>query len=226
VLTSDPRVVPAARSLPFLTYDEASELAYFGAQVLHPRAMKPAQMSHSMAVRVKNSYNRTADGTVIQSSRDLSDSLLTSIVIKRGISVVDIVSTRMLGQFGFLARVFQVFKENEISVDVVATSEISVSISLDVDRFVGKAEEDTEVLLSHFEGWADVSLRKGLSIISLICNIGRSSEILELVFRCLREQGINVQMISQGASKTNISLIVESECVDGAVRAIHDRFFK
>jgi len=227
VLTSDPHIVPSAHPLPVLTYDEASELAYFGAQVLHPRAMKPAMLSeHAMAVRVKNSYNRLASGTVIQPKRDLSETLLTSIVVKRGISVVDIVSTSMLGQFGFLARVFQVFKENRISVDVVATSEISVSISLDVDRYMGEQEDNNkETLLSQFEGWADVSLRKNLSIVSLICNIDRSSEILEVVFRCLREQNINVQMISQGASKTNISLIVNDKQVNDAVTTIHNQFF-
>jgi len=227
VLTSDPHIVSAAQPLPALTYDEANELAYFGAQVLHPRAMKPAMLSqHGMAVRVKNSYNRMASGTVIQPKRDLSETLLTSIVVKRGISVVDIVSTSMLGQFGFLARVFQVFKENEISVDVVATSEISVSISLDVDRYMGEQEDNNaEALLSQFEGWADVSLRKDLSIISLICNIDRSSEILEVVFRCLRAQNMNVQMISQGASKTNISLIVNDKQVNDAVTTIHNQFF-
>ena len=229
VLTSDPRIVSSAQPLSVLTYEEASELAHFGAQVLHPRAMKPAMLSEdAMAVRVKNSYNREAPGTVIQSHRDLSDTLLTSIVIKRGISVVDIVSTRMLGQFGFLARVFEIFKENRISVDVVATSEISVSISLDADRYAGEEEEEehrTGHLLGQFAGWADVSLRRDLSIISLICNIQRSSEILEVVFRCLREKNINVQMISQGASKTNISLILHEAQADAAVTAIHDQFF-
>lgn len=227
VLTSDPRIVPTAQPLPILTYEEANELAYFGAQILHPRAMKPAMQSkHGMSVRVKNSYNRMAPGTVIQSTRDLSDTFLTSIVIKRGISVVDIVSTSMLGQFGFLARVFQIFKERRISVDVVSTSEISVSISLDVNRYSeNENDKEIETLVELFEGWADVSLRKDLSIVSLICNIQRSSEILEKVFKCLREQEINVQMISQGASKTNISLVVANDEVDTAVKAVHRCFF-
>lgn len=226
ILTSDPRIVPEARPLPVLTYEEANELAFFGAQVLHPRAMKPAAMSpNSMAVRVKNSYNRCSPGTLIKSNRELKDVLLTSIVIKRGISVVDVVSTSMVGQFGFLADVFEVFKRNKISVDVVATSEISVSITLDVDRFESQEEWSLETLKKAFENWAEISVRKDLAIISLICNIERTSEILEVVFRCLRELKINVQMMSQGASKTNISLIVDQRQVNKAVQTIHKCFF-
>eukprot|EP00210_Caulerpa_lentillifera_P009338 g8902.t1 len=226
ILTSDPRIVPEAKPLPLLTYEEANELAFFGAQVLHPRAMKPATMSmNSMAVRVKNSYNRESPGTLIQSTRNLKDVLLTSIVIKRGISVVDVVSTSMVGQFGFLADVFEVFKRNKISVDVVATSEISVSITLDVDRFENQKERSLDSLKSAFENWAEISVRKDLAIISLICNIERTSEILEVVFRCLRQLKINVQMMSQGASKTNISLIVDQQQVNKAVQTIHKCFF-
>lgn len=226
ILTSDPRIVPEAQPLPVLTYEEANELAFFGAQVLHPRAMKPAAMSpNSMSVRVKNSCNRCSPGTLIKSERELKDVLLTSIVIKRGISVVDVVSTSMVGQFGFLADVFEVFKRNKISVDVVATSEISVSITLDVDRFESQEEWSLETLKKAFEDWAEISVRKDLAIISLICNIERTSEILEVVFRCLRELKINVQMMSQGASKTNISLIVDQRQVNKAVQTIHECFF-
>jgi aspartate kinase len=130
VLTADPRVVDAARPVPHLTFEEATELAFFGATVLHPLAMQPAH-DCNVGVRVKNSYNRHAPGTVIREQRDMTDSLVTSIVMKSNVTLVDIVSTRMLGQFGFLAKVFKVFADNKISVDVVATSEVSVSLTLD-----------------------------------------------------------------------------------------------
>lgn len=130
VLTADPRVVQLARPVSELTFEEATELAFFGATVLHPLAMQPAA-DCNVGVRVKNSYNRGAPGTLISAGRDMAGSLMTSIVMKSNVTLVDIVSTRMMGQFGFLAKVFKVFEENKISVDVVATSEVSVSLTLD-----------------------------------------------------------------------------------------------
>ena len=168
VLTADPRAVPAARPVSELTFEEATELAFFGATVLHPLAMQPAHECN-VGVRVKNSYNRygqggqrgsngrlahrraslsmphpfqpctrhgpnasrQAPGTLISEERDMSNSLMTSIVMKSNVTLVDVVSTRMMGQFGFLAKVFKVFSDNKISVDVVATSEVSISLTLD-----------------------------------------------------------------------------------------------
>jgi len=132
VLTSDPRVVDGARPVSSLTFEEATELAFFGATVLHPLSMLPAvEHGVGMGVRVKNSYNRTAPGTLITAERDMSDVLVTSIVLKQHVTLVDIVSTRMLGQYGFLAQVFDVFYHQKISVDVVASSEVSISLTLD-----------------------------------------------------------------------------------------------
>eukprot|EP00889_Picochlorum_renovo_P003347 jgi/Picre1/30377/NNA_005741.t1 len=128
VLTSDPRIVDGARPVDFLTFEEATELAFFGATVLHPLSMQPAaEYCHdtTMGVRVKNSYNPLAPGTLISKERDMDDALVTSIVLKQHVTLVDIVSTRMLGQIGFLARVFEIFNNEGLSVDVVATSEVS-----------------------------------------------------------------------------------------------------
>ena len=130
VLTADPRIVEGAAPVPRLTFEEATELAFFGATVLHPLAMQPAQEC-GVGVRVKNSYNRAAPGTVISQARDMAHALVTSIVIKSNVTLVDVSSTRMLGQYGFLSKVFGIFAANKISVDVVATSEVSVSLTLD-----------------------------------------------------------------------------------------------
>lgn len=230
VLTSDPRIVERTQPITQLTYEEATELAYFGAQVLHPAAMQPAIRSGSLDVRVKNSYNRTAEGTIITAERDMSCVLVTSIVLKSNVTLVDISSTRMLGQYGFLAKVFDVFRDHRVSVDVVATSEVSVSLTLDPRRiWTDEEAEDGELppSMTHAFGQiAQLSVRRGLSIISLISNIQRSSELLARVFNVLQREGINVVMISQGASKTNISLVVP-DC-DGrrAVQALHVEFFE
>lgn len=133
VLTCDPNIHPNAKPVPYLTFDEAAELAYFGAQVLHPQSMRPAREG-DIPVRVKNSYNRRAPGTLITKARDMSKTVLTSIVLKSNITMLDIVSTRMLGQYGFLAKVFSIFEDLGISVDCVATSEVSISLTLDPSK--------------------------------------------------------------------------------------------
>ncbi|CAL5225186.1 g7969 [Coccomyxa viridis] len=227
VLTSDPRIVKEARPVPMLTFDEATELAFFGATVLHPSAMQPAMQVSSLDVRVKNSYNRKAAGTLISRDRDMTDVLMTSIVLKTDVTLMDIVSTRMLGQFGFLAQVFDVFRDNQISVDVVATSEISVSLTLDQSKIWERdlIEEEIQSLMSAFGDFAKVSCTHNVSIISLICNVAKTSSILERVFRVLGRESVNVKMMSQGASKTNISLIVADAEGRTVVQALHDEFF-
>ncbi|KAK9865888.1 hypothetical protein WJX84_003087 [Apatococcus fuscideae] len=227
VLTSDPRIVDRALPVPMLTYDEATELAFFGAQVLHPQAMQPALQSRRLAVRVKNSYNRRADGTVIVQQRDMANVLMTSIVLKSNVTLLDVVSTRMLGQFGFLSTVFGIFADNKISVDVVATSEISISLTLDPSKMWSRdlIDEELDALVLAFKGVAKASYQRNMSIISLICNVQRTSQILEKVFKVLGSEGINVKMMSQGASKTNISLVVGEEEARPAIAAIHREFF-
>ncbi|KHG00746.1 Aspartokinase 3, chloroplastic -like protein [Gossypium arboreum] len=186
---------------------EAAELAYFGAQVLHPQSMRPAREG-DIPVRVKNSYNPNAPGTLITGNRDMSKAVLTSIVLKRNVTMLDIVSTRMLGQFGFLAKVFSIFEDLGISVDVVATS------------------EELDHVVEELEKIAVVNLLQHRSIISLIGNVQRSSLILEKAFNVLRTNGVNVQMISQGASKVNISLVVNDNEAEECVRALHSSFFE
>ncbi|KAK6160471.1 hypothetical protein DH2020_003852 [Rehmannia glutinosa] len=175
VLTCDPSIHPGAKPVPYLTFEEATELAYFGAQVLHPQSMRPA-MDGNIPVRVKNSYNPKAPGTFITGNRDMTKALLTSIVLKQNVTMLDIVSTRMLGQFGFLAKVFAIFEDLGISVDVVATSEMYGS------------------------DWQ--------------------------AFSVFRRLNVNVQMISQGASKVNMSLIVNDSEAEQCVKALHYSFFE
>ena len=229
VLSADPRLAPAAVPVPFLTYEEATELAYFGAQVLHPQAMHPAiTAAQDLNVRVKNSYNIAAPGTLITRSRDMAGTLLTSVVRKGNVTLLDIVSTRMLGQYGFLAKVFTIMEANQISVDVVATSEVSVSLTLDPAKLWSRSLVGAELarLREEFAKFADVTVTTDAAILSLIGNVARSNEILERTFRALGAAGIAVKMISQGASKVNISLLVDDKDADRAVRALHAEFFE
>ncbi|KAJ4882910.1 hypothetical protein Rs2_33003 [Raphanus sativus] len=227
VLTCDPTIYKRATPVPFLTFDEAAELAYFGAQVLHPQSMRPAREG-GIPVRVKNSYNPKAPGTIITKTRDMTKTVLTSIVLKRNVTMLDIASTRMLGQVGFLAKVFSIFEDLEISVDVVATSEVSLSLTLDPSKLWSREliQQELDHVVEELEKIAVVNLSKGRAIISLIGNVQHSSLILERAFHVLRTKGINVQMISQGASKVNISLIVNDDEAEGCVEALHKSFFE
>lgn len=227
VLTCDPTIYSQAQPVPYLTFDEAAELAYFGAQVLHPQSMRPAREG-DVPVRVKNSYNPKAPGTLIKRARDMSEVLLTSIVLKRNVTMLDIVSTRMLGQFGFLAKVFSIFEDLGISVDVVATSEVSISLTLDPSKLWSREliQQELDRVVEELEKIAVVNLLQHRSIISLIGNVQYSSLILEKAFYVLRTNNVNVQMISQGASKVNISLIVNDDEAEKCVKALHYAFFE
>lgn len=227
VLTCDPNIYPHAEPVPYLTFDEAAELAYFGAQVLHPQSMRPAREA-DIPVRVKNSYNPNAPGTLITRARDMSKAVLTSIVLKRNVTMLDIASTRMLGQFGFLAKVFSTFEDLGISVDVVATSEVSISLTLDPSKLWSREliQQELDHVVEELEKIAVVNLLQRRSIISLIGNVQRSSLILEKAFHVLRTLGVNVQMISQGASKVNISLIVNDDEAEQCVKSLHKAFFE
>ena len=209
--------------------EEATELAFFGATVLHPLSMQPAADCENMGVRVKNSYNRTAPGTLISACRDMTDVLVTSIVLKQQVTLVDIGSTRMLGQYGFLERVFRVFNDQKLSVDVVATSEVSISLTLDPAKTLWERDlidEELDSLMAAFDGVAKASYRRGMSILSLICNVKRTAEILERVFHVLGREQVQVEMMSQGASKVNISLIIADTQAKHALRCLHKEFFE
>ncbi len=217
ILTTDPRIVPSATPVPIVSFEEASELAYFGAKVLHPRAILPA-MGKNIPVRVKNSYNPDHPGTVIIRNVEKQDSLITAITHKSDVTLVDIVSTRMLGQHGFLASVFIVFNSLKISVDVIATSEVSISLTID------KSEKITH-LNKELEKIAHVNIQTNKALISLIGNVERSTESLKMAFELFYKKKIDIEMISHGASKVNISFIIEQTHLEKTIRDLHQLFF-
>ena len=234
ILTADPRIVPKAKPVEIATYDEAAELAYFGEQVLHPRAMQPC-MKTGTPVLVKNSYNPEAPGTRIVSSieghggkksrtTDAKSAApkktpVRAITTKRNVTLVDIVSTRMLGQYGFLAEVFSTFARHSLSVDMVATSEVSLSLTLDAAHDLSSLKKDLSRI-------ASIDIKTGKAIITIIGDVRRSSEILARSFKTCEIIGVKTQMVSQGASKVNISFIVDDSEAAEVVKAIHMDFFE
>ncbi|WP_298738561.1 aspartate kinase [uncultured Treponema sp.] len=217
ILTTDPRIVKEARTVPEVTYEEAQELAMFGSQVLHPRSMVPVRKSGT-PVRVKNSYNIESNGTLIVETHSGKVPPVCAITSVKHVAIVDIVSNRMLGACGFLAHIFNNFLKWNISIDVIATSEVSVSCTVN-------GNENLDGLLEDLGKACDVSVRRNKAIVTVICDAAHSSAILASGFEALADEGINVQMISQGASKVNISVIVDDDESDRTVRVLHKAYF-
>ncbi len=222
ILTTDPRLVSSARHVPIVSFEEASELAYFGAKVLHPLSIRPA-MKTNIPVRIKNSYNRDHAGSLILAEiSDQDKKKVKAITVKENVTLVDIVSMRMLGQYGFLAKVFEIFERHQTSVDMVATSEVSVSLTVDHNR---RSEEGIAMVIDELVKFSRVSVEANKAIVSVICDINDSTEILAGAFSTLSKNGIPVEMISQGASKVNIGIVVSAENAHRALTLLHELFF-
>ncbi len=217
ILTTDPRVVKNAKPISEVTYEEAQELAMFGSQVLHPRSMLPVRKTGT-PVRVKNSYNIESEGTIIVENHSGKVPPVCAITTVKNITLIDIVSSRMLGAAGFLAHIFNNFLKWNISIDVIATSEVSVSLTVNTKK-------DLSGLVRDLEKAGEVTVRKAKYNVTIICYLAHSSTILASGFDALADEGINVQMISQGASKVNISMIVDDDQAEKTVQILHSAFF-
>ncbi|QTQ14003.1 aspartate kinase [Treponema parvum] len=217
ILTADPRICPDARPVPEVTYEEAQELAVFGSQILHPRSMVPC-LRTGTPVRVKNSYNIESPGSIIVAKHTQKTNPVCAITSIKNITLIDIVSTRMIGAAGFLAHIFNQFLKWNISIDVIATSEVSVSLTINT-------QTNLDGLVADLKKVADVNVKKGKAIIAIICDVASTSEILAQGFTALARNNINVQMISQGASKVNISFICNEDQSSDVVKILHKAFF-
>lgn len=216
LLSADPRIVPEARPVPQLSFAEASELAYFGAKVLHPKTLQPA-MERGIPVRVLNTARPDDPGSVVTASAPPTDAAwrVKSIASKKGVTAVTIASTRMLNAYGFLARVFEVFGRHHLVVDLVTTSEVSISVTLDDTARLEEA-------LAELEGIGRVEVRGGLAVVAVVGEgapgrVGLPGH----VFTLLGGVGIGVEMISQGASRVNLSFVVREDEADRSVRLLH-----
>jgi aspartate kinase len=216
VLTADPRVVPDARSIERLSYAEAAELAYFGAKVLHPRTIEPA-VARGIPVRILDSRNAHGASTVVGAESGGQRGSIKSIAHKSGISVVQITAARMLGSYGFLHALFEVFARHRTVVDVVTTSEVSVSLTLE-------QPDPRPALLADLERIGAVSVERDRAIVCVVGDgLHDSPGIAARVFEAVRE--INVFLISQGASRVNLTFVVEGGRVAEVVRRVHAAVF-
>jgi aspartate kinase len=217
VMTADPRVVKDVRTIPRLSYAEAAELAYFGAKVLHPKTILPAVV-RNIPVRICNSLDAGAPDTVVYFDAEMTPRTVKAIAHKAGVHIVHITSARMLGAYGFLRAIFEVFERHRTEVDIVTTSEVSVSISLDDDSSLDAIVED----LKHVGA---VKVEADRAIICIVGEGLRSTPgIAGRVFSTIRD--INVLLISQGASSINLTFVVEQRHAAEAVRRLHAAFFE
>jgi aspartate kinase len=216
LLTCDPRLVPGARVIDRLTFDEAAELAWFGAK-LHPRTLEPA-VEANVPVRVLNTHNPASPGTLITRRAGERRDGPRSVARKRGVTMVHVTSNKMLGAHGFLAKLFSVFEELKISVDLITTSEVSVSVTID-------ERHDIEELQTRLGKIADVELTDNQCIVAvvgenLMADARTGARVLEAL------HGIPVKMVSLGRSGLNLSIVVDDADADRAVQSIHSVLFE
>ncbi len=217
IMTADPRVCPDAYRVKVISFEEAAELAYFGAKVLHPATILPA-VKKNIPVLVLNSRNVSCEGTRITSLAPHCKSPFKSIAVKKKLSIIDVVASRMLMTHGYMKAIFDIFDKHQCPVDMVCTSEVSVSLTVDSNDKLPAVAADLGRL-------ADVKYEGKKALLCLVGDdIRGHSGIAAQVFTAIRN--INVRMISQGASEINMSFMIEEDDADEAVRSLHAAFFQ
>ncbi len=216
VMTCDPRICSEAATIPVLSYEEAAELAYFGAKVLHPKTIKPA-VDHHIPVRVCNTFEPDKIGTMVLSESGETRNKIKSIAHKKDITILRITSARMLGSYGFMSALFQVFDRYRTVIDVISTSEVSVALTLD-------NTDSLEQIVTELERLGDVEVEKGYAV---ICVVGEglraSTGLASKIFSTIEDT--NIALVSHGASSVNLTFVVKEDVVVNVIRKLHGEFF-
>ncbi|MER3429584.1 MAG: lysine-sensitive aspartokinase 3 [Blastocatellia bacterium] len=216
VMTCDPRICSQARTIPVLSYEEAAELAYFGAKVLHPKTIKPA-VDSSIPIRVCNTFFPEEAGTMIVAESGEAPNKIKSIAHKKNITILRITSARMLGAYGFMSAVFQVFDRHRTVIDVISTSEVSVALTLDNTDAIDRVVEDLRRL-------GDVEVETGYAV---ICVVGEglraSTGLAAKIFSTVSD--VNIALVSHGASAVNLTFVVQESDAPRVIAKLHREFF-
>lgn len=211
---NDPRLVSSTLPVDELSYHEAAELAYFGARILHPESVYPAQL-RNIPILLKNTFSPEKKGTLVSSSSRRDK--IKSIAAKDGITAIRIKSARMLMAYGFLRKVFQVFEDYKTAIDMISTSEVSVSLTIDDTT-------NLDLILKSLQGFGEVNYDSDQTI---ICVVGdfliEKTGMASLITNSLKD--IPIRMISYGGSKNNISLLVKTSDKRKALNALHERIY-
>ncbi len=216
MLTADPRVVESPRLVPYLSFAEAAELAYFGAKVLHPKTIQPAA-ARNIPVRILNTFKPHAPGTLIADGASPEPSTVTALACKKGITVVTITSTGMLMAYGYLRRLFEVFERYRTPVDVVSTSEVSVSVTID-DR------THLESIVAALSTFAEVSVSNHLALVAVVGDrYGADPTAFSRVVKALH--GLPLRLVSQADARRNVTLVLDQDDLPAAMSQLHAEFF-
>ena len=216
MMTTDPNVCREARRIKVISFDEAAELAYFGAKVLHPATVLPA-VQKNIPVYILNSRNPTCEGTRIAARAPACKNSFKAIAAKKRITIIDVAAPRMLLAHGFLKAIFDAFDRHKVPVDVVSTSEVSVSLTVD-------SNESIPALAADLAKLADVKYEGRKAIVCLVGeNLRETPGIAARVFGELSD--VKIRMISQGASEINLTFVIEEEDVPGVILRLHKTFF-
>lgn len=219
VMTGDPRIVESARFIKKMSFAEASELAFYGAKVLHPATMIPA-VRKNIPIRVLNSYRPDFEGTLIVATLLPEERGVKSIASKDRIAVVNIVAPPMIFQYGFLEKIASVFARHEIVIDMIATSEISVAMTTSPDA-------ELEPVVADLSQFSEVTVQRDMSLVSIVGEeLRERSDIAALVFGVLAKLGMKIEMISYGATRNNLSFVVPQAHVRDVVKALHRKLFE
>ena len=216
VMTCDPRICSDASTVPVLSYEEAAELAYFGAKVLHPKTIKPA-VDNAIPVRVCNTSEPQLTGTMVLAGSDETENKIKSIAHKSNITILRITSARMLGAYGFMSAVFQVFDRHRTVIDVISTSEVSVALTLDKPDNIEKVVEDLSRI-------GEVEVERGYAV---VCVVGEglraSTGLAAKIFKTIED--VHVELVSHGASAVNLTFVVRESDVADVIKKLHHEFF-
>lgn len=219
VYTTDPRKVEKARVLAQLTPKEAAELTYFGSEVVHPMTMERA-IRAGIPLRIKNTFRPALAGTVISEEITPDPSPVKCVTAKRNVTVLNIESNRMLMAYGFMAKLFRCFEQHGVVIDLIATSEVNVSLTIERADRLGDVVRDLSEL-------GEVTVTRDMAIVSAVGQqMKRSVGLAARMFGCLGRAGINIEMISQGASEINISCVIANADAERALRELHAEFLE
>ena len=216
VMTCDPRICSEARTIPVLSYEEAAELAYFGAKVLHPKTIKPA-VDSGIPVRVCNTFEPAQVGTMVLAESGEAPNTIKSIAHKKNITILRITSARMLGSYGFMSAVFQIFERYRTVIDVISTSEVSIALTLDNTAEIDK-------IVSELQRLGDVEVEPGYAVICVVGDgLRASTGLASKIFSTIDD--VNIALVSHGASAVNLTFVIREDVVSDVIRKLHGEFF-
>lgn len=216
VMTCDPRISADARTIPVLSYEEAAELAYFGAKVLHPKTIKPA-VDSNIPVRVCNTFEPEEIGTMVLADSGETPNKIKSIASKKNITILRVTSARMLGSYGFMSALFQVFERYRTVIDVVSTSEVSVALTLDNTASLDQ-------IVTELERLGEVEVESGYAVVCVVGEgLRESTGTAAKVFSTIAD--VNIALVSHGASSVNLTFVIKEEFAAEVIKNLHENLF-